>query len=847
MPTVFGAEITLTPGLSADQRMAKEEAATLTQVATGRVPDSHAPDPHGDHLLLLADGPEGYARLARTLSLGHLAGEKGAPQFTLGDVARNTAGDVWVLTGCRKGAVPAALVAEGPAAARRELHRLIEAFGRDRVLVELWDHGDPLDSARNDALAELAARNDVGCVATTNAHYATPAQRRLATALGRRPGAPQPGRARPLAAGGCRRPPPLGRRAAAPLRPLPGRRRAGRRGRTGGRVRPGARRPVAAAVPVPGRVERDGVPAPHRRGGRPPSLRRAARRRGERDDGALAWQTIDHELAIIEQLGFAGYFLVVWDLVRFCREQNILCQGRGSAANSAVCYALGVTAADAVTLGLLFERFLSPERDGPPDIDIDIESDRREEVIQYVYGSTAATTRRRWPTSSRTGPSRRCATWPRRSATRRASRTPGPSGSTGGATWRRRRDSPSTASRRTVLELAAQVEDAPRHLGIHSGGMVICDRPVIEVCPVEWGRMEDRSVLQWDKDDCAAAGLVKFDLLGLGMLSALHYAVDLIREHRGYEVDLATIPQEDDGLRHAVPGRHGGRVPDRVAGPDGDAAPAQAADVLRPRGRGGADPARADPGRLGAPVHPPAQRPGAGHLPPSAAGEVAAEDARRAAVPGAADADGDRRRRVHAGRVRRAAPGDGLEALGGADGAAARAAVRRDGRAGDHRRRRRRAVREDEGVRQLRLPRESHSVSFAYLVYASSWIKYHEPAAFCAALLNAQPMGFWSPHTLVQDARRHGVVVRTPGPQRHPSPPPPSSRPSASVERCRQAAGAHAPTSAKRSGGGPQPAVRLGIGSVRGLGEDLAKAIEAERVGTGRTATWRTSCGGCRR
>ncbi len=183
MPTVFGTEITLTPGLSPDRQVTLLEEDTTTQVATGRVPDGHAPDPHGDHLLLLADGPDGYARLARTLSLGHLAGEKGAPQFTLADVARNTAGDVWVLTGCRKGAVPQALLADGPAAARRELQRLIEAFGRDRVLVELWDHGDPLDSVRNDALAELAARHDVGCIATTNAHYATPAQRRLATAL----------------------------------------------------------------------------------------------------------------------------------------------------------------------------------------------------------------------------------------------------------------------------------------------------------------------------------------------------------------------------------------------------------------------------------------------------------------------------------------------------------------------------------------------------------------------------------------------------------------------------------------------------------------------------------------
>src|SRR5690606_23944143 len=150
------------------------EAETTTQAKTGRVPDATAPDPHGEHLLLIADGPDGYARISRAISLGHLAGEKGAPQFTMADVADTVAGNAWVLTGCRKGAVPTALVAAGPAAAGRRLEQLIDAFGRDRVLVELWDHGDPLDSARNDALAELAHRHGVDCVATTNAHYATP-------------------------------------------------------------------------------------------------------------------------------------------------------------------------------------------------------------------------------------------------------------------------------------------------------------------------------------------------------------------------------------------------------------------------------------------------------------------------------------------------------------------------------------------------------------------------------------------------------------------------------------------------------------------------------------------------
>ena len=176
LPTVFGAEISLT----AHGRVALDEAATQHQANTGRLPDAHAPDPHHEHLLVLADGPTGYARLARALSLGHLAGEKGAPQFAFHDIAAAVAGHGWVLTGCRKGSVPAALVRDGPAAAARELRRLIEAFGRDRVLVELWDHGDPLDSVRNDALAELAARHDVGCIATNNVHYATPAQRKLA-------------------------------------------------------------------------------------------------------------------------------------------------------------------------------------------------------------------------------------------------------------------------------------------------------------------------------------------------------------------------------------------------------------------------------------------------------------------------------------------------------------------------------------------------------------------------------------------------------------------------------------------------------------------------------------------
>ncbi len=381
-----------------------------------------------------------------------------------------------------------------------------------------------------------------------------------------------------------------------------------------------------------------------------------------------AWATIDRELDVIEQLGFPGYFLVVWDLVEFCRRNDIFCQGRGSAANSAACYALGITKADAVSLGLLFERFLSTERDGPPDIDIDIESDRREEVIQYVYERYGR---------HHTAQVANVITYRARSSIRDMAKALGHTTGQQDA-YAKQIDGwggveataaqPDCTIPEPVLDLARQIEDAPRHLGIHSGGMVICDRPVIEVCPVEWGRMDQRSVLQWDKDDCANAGLVKFDLLGLGMLSALHYAVDLIAEHRGYRRGPGDHPAGGRRLRHAVPCRHRRCVPDRVAGADGHAAASQAAPVLRPGGRGRADPPRPDPGRVGAPVHPAPQRAGAGHLPASAARERARQDARRAAVPGAADADGDRRRRVHAVGVRRAASGDGVEAVGGPHG-----------------------------------------------------------------------------------------------------------------------------------------------------------------------------------
>jgi error-prone DNA polymerase len=868
MPTLFGTELTLLDGRSTQSggdlpgqsvQIAPrsrnrtnraqisgrflEEAETLTQVKTGMVPDATEPDPHGQHLLLLADGTAGYAKLARTISLGHLAGEKSAPQFTFDEVASVVAGHVWVLTGCRKGAVPAALVDHGPAAAAKELDRLIEAFGRDRVLVELWDHGDPLDSARNDALAELAAKRNIGCVATTNAHYATPAQRRLATAL---------------AAVRARRSlaeldPWLPASADAHLRA--GWEQERRFARYPGAVALAAEIGRAAAFdltlvapslppfPCPdGLSEMAYLRRVVEEGGR----RRYGERPAPTEDLSLrarAWRTIDHELDIIEQLGFAGYFLVVWDLVEFCRRSNIYCQGRGSAANSAVCYALGVTAADAVSLGLLFERFLSPDRDGPPDIDIDIESDRREEVIQYVYQRHGR---------HHTAQVANVITYRARSAIRDMAKALGYSPGQQDA-WSKRidgwgtvnttrqqqqddfhRDSGAEMHRNlcgngipeAVLDLAGQVEDAPRHLGIHSGGMVICNRPVIEVCPVEWGRMADRSVLQWDKDDCAAAGLVKFDLLGLGMLSALHYAVDLIREHRAYEVDLAKLPQEDDVYAMLCRADTVGvfQIESR----------AQMATLPRLKPRRFYDlvveVALIRPGPIqGGSVHPYIRRRNGQepvtYLHPllenslgktlgvplfqeqlmqmaiDVAGFTPAEsdELRQAMGSKRSAARMERlRERLYAGMAERGITG------GIADQIYAKM----------------------KAFANYGFP-ESHSVSFAYLVYASAWIKYHEPAAFCAALLNAQPMGFWSPHSLVRDARRHGVPVRSPDLN--------ASLATATLESDSHATSVSStrPKWHEDASGHGDLAVRIGLKEVRGIGGDLAAEIERSRLADG--------------
>ena len=499
---------------------------------------------------------------------------------------------------------------------------------------------------------------------------------------------------------------------------------------------------------------------------------------------------------------------------RSAGDQDIFCQGRGSAATSAVCYALGITNVDAVSLGLLFERFLSPARDGPPDIDVDIESGRREEVIQYVYERYGRL---------HAAQVANVITYRSRSALRDVGKALGHTTEEvdawsksveRGEPLRERDDLPPL-----VRDLAAELVDFPRHLGIHSGGMVICDRPVVEVCPVEWGRMPGRSVLQWDKDDCAAAGLVKFDLLGLGMLTALHHMVDLVREFHHVEIDLARLEQDPavyDLLCRAdtvgvfqVESRAQMNTLPRVQ-PRCFYDLAIEVALIRPgpiqgnavhpyiRRRNGSEPVTylhpllqpALERTLGVPLFQEQLM----QIAIDVAGFTPTEaDELRQAM--SAKRSGERmarlRDRLFAGMAARQVSAEVSEQVYTALAAFA----------------------------NFGFP-ESHSVAFAHLVYSTAWCKVHYPAAFTAGLLNAQPMGFWSPQSLVADAKRHGVVVRRPDVN--------AGGADAGLEEV--GVGHRSPGWAGGGDGAPTgPAVRLGLSSVRGIGAETAARIAEGR------------------
>ncbi|GAA2173916.1 error-prone DNA polymerase [Agrococcus versicolor] len=728
LPTIFGAELSL----------------ELPE------PQNGVADPVGDHLLVLARGPEGYRRLAATLTDGYLAGgEKGRPVLHLEQVAER-AGEWLVSTGCRKGAVRRALERDGADAARVELDRLVSLFGRDGVMVELTDLGLPDDGERNQVLATLALERGLPLVATTNAHVASPRQQLLGDAMAAV-------RARRsideldgwLPAGGVPR-----LRSGAEMR---WRFRAfdgvvERAAAIGRELAFGLR----AASP---RLPDTEVPEGHTQISWLRQLVAERRRRVYPDDDPAVDARLQHELRLIEEKGFAGYFLIVCEIADFAHANRILCQGRGSAVASAVCFILGITAVDPILYRLPFERFISMIREEEPDIDIDFDASRREEVIQHVYERYG---RRNAAQVANV------ITYRPKSAVRDAAKALGYAVGQQNA-WSKRVEGWSTPAvdgtegiPDTVLTLADDFLHSPRHLGIHSGGMVLTKEPVGHVCPIEPGRMEGRTVLQWDKDDCEWMGLVKFDLLGLGMLGAMQHTMDIAAEHLDERWTVATIPAEEAGVYDML------CAADAV-GVFQVESRAQLATLPRLRPRAFYDLvieiALIRPGPIqGDAVHPYLRRRN-GQEPITYPHPLVEPVLERtlgvplfqeqlmqiaSAVGGFTAADGDELRRAIGSKRSRERMGELRERL--FEG------MRANGIVGDLADSIWRKIEAFAGFGFA----ESHSLAFGKLVYASSWLKLHHPAAFLAGLLRAQPMGFWSGQTLSADARRHGVEVLGP-------------------------------------------------------------------------------------
>ncbi|WP_291055784.1 error-prone DNA polymerase [Herbiconiux sp.] len=802
-------------------------------------PQNGSADPEGSHLLVLARQQAGYHRLAGAITTAQLApgAEKGKPLYSLDQLAADADGQWMVLTGCRKGQVRQALAAEGADGAGRELDRLVELFGPENVLVELSDRGHPLDSSINDALFGLAEARGLMAVATGNVHYATPDRHRLAEAVA----AVRARRSLDELDGWL---------PAAPMAHLrSGAEMAHRFGRYPGVVQNTVEVAEQLAFELrraKPRLPRQNVPEGHT----PMSYLRELVLAGTADcypgAGPEVSERIEKELRVIEMKDFAGYFLIVWDIVREARARGILCQGRGSAANSAVCYVLRITAVDPIACLLPFERFLSALREEEPDIDVDFDSDRREEVIQYVYDKYGRRNAAQVANVIQYRPK-----FAVRDMAKALGHSPGQQDA-----WSKQieRWGPMVESGDhdippEVIELATGLLGFPRHLGIHSGGMVLTDQPVGEVCPIENARMDKRTVLQWDKDDCAWMGLVKFDLLGLGMLSALQYTFDLVKESTGRQWDLHSIPKEEQG------------VYDMLCRADSIGvfqveSRAQMGTLPRLQPRRFYDLvveiALIRPGPIqGGAVHPfirrklgfeevTYQHPKLVPVLERTLGVPLFQEQLMQMAMAVGGCDGD-----DADLLRRAMGSKrGLEKISRLktklyEGMAGNGIT---GELADD------IYQRIEAFANFGFA-ESHSTSFALLVYASSWFKLHYPAAFLAALLRAQPMGFYSPQTLTADARRHGVEVRRPDIQR--------SGVQAGLEPLLLAeAGITAETGLDECVHTPAPvpekfdrdapdrtaehrrdgalAVRLGLAEVTSIGEKLAQRIVTEREQHGR-------------
>ncbi|MFN2398488.1 MAG: DNA polymerase III subunit alpha [Gemmatimonadaceae bacterium] len=815
-------------------------------------------------LVLLAESRQGYGNLSTLITRARMDNPRGEPSVSLDTLARHATG-LFALTGGIRGWVPSLVAAGDSDSACEATAVLIDIFDR-RVAIECWDHGLPEEHEIVSGLIPIARALDIPWVVTNDVHYAHPEDRVVHDVLS------------------CLRHKKTLDEMGTHLRPngewyLKSAGQMRRRWQShpegiGATLSIAERcafrlcevKPTIPAFPLPPGVSADEYLArlveqgAHERWGI--KSRAGARLRaggvGSRESGQIA-----HELEIICRLGLAGYLLIVWDIVRFARRAGVLCQGRGSAANSAVCFCLGITAVDPIKLELLFERFLSEDRQGAPDIDIDFAHRDREIVLQYVYerygrqhaamvceqicyrGKSAVRDTARvmgfsveqanelargvWEVG--TGENDLgTADWTG-THLRAEKGEAGDTDSSGDAGL-----DPSDKRVRLIPAIVRGLRHIPRHRSIHVGGFVLTEEPLATVVPIEPASMADRTVVQWDKDDVEAAGLVKIDLLGLGMLTLIQDCLKYIRETRGHTIDLADLDFTDQAVYDDL------SAADTI-GVFQVESRAQMNTLPRLKPRCFYDlvveVAIIRPGPIqGDMVHPYLRR-RAGEEPvtyPHPSLEpilkrtlgipLFQEQGMQVAITAAGftpgEADTLRRAMGHKrSRERMAAICEKL--------------VQGMARNGIPEDTAKRIYQQINAFADYGFP-ESHAASFALLVYASAYLRHYYAPEFTAAILNAQPMGFYSPGTLIEDARRHGVEVRPVDVTRsaYDSTLEIGNRESGVGSResemlltrnsNRLQPGAHRlPTPDSRL---PTPAVRLGLRLVHGLGSKAKERLE---------------------
>jgi error-prone DNA polymerase len=734
---------------------------SLDEKASPSPPVPQAPS-HPPRLTLPVENRAGYKSLCRLITAGAAGKAKGETSVTLEDVASHAEG-VHCLTGGEESPVTRALARGGLAAARETLGRLAAIFP-GRLHVEVERHRRREEEHRNQALAEMARRMRLPLVATNGVRYARVKDKELHDVLTCIRHHTTLDRAGELLAAERER----HVKDAAEMSKL------------------FADWPEAldAAWELSQALDFTLADLGYRFPDYPlppgetlDSYLRTVAWNGARTRfrplTARAQAQIAKELAMIEKLQLAGYFLIVWDIVQFCQREKILVQGRGSAANSAVCYALSITAVDPVKMDPLFERFLSEERGEGPDIDLDLPSgDQREKVIQHVYGKYG-------PRGA--GMTANVITYRDRSAAREVGKALGYSPEQvdnlskqlGGWSFGEVREpiaqleseiaaagfDPGDVRSKHFLRLFLQIQNLPRHLGQHSGGMVVAAGRLDEVVPLEPAAMPGRVVVQWDKDDCADLGIVKVDLLGLGMLAAIEEAIPMIRTNEKVDVDLAHLPQDDPkiyrmlneadtvGLFQVESRAQMASLPRNAPRKFYDIVVQVA--IIRPGPIvGGMVRPFFDRRRGRAPVEYPHPC-----LEPILARTLGVplfqEQLLRIAMVAAGFTGGEAEELRRAMGFKRS-----IERMGAIE-ARLRAGMTQRGIGPEAQEQ---IVKSITSFALYGFP-ESHAASFALIAYASAYLKAHHPAAFYASLLNAWPMGFYHPATLVKDAQRHGTAV----------------------------------------------------------------------------------------